>query len=288
MSGVLALLRDYYQLTKPRIVLLILITTAATMSLAAGGLPEPSLLLWTLLGTGLAAAGGGVLNCYVDRDLDRLMERTRNRPLPAGRVAPGAALAYGLVLSVLGPAVVAWRVNALAAALALGAVLYYVLVYSVWLKRRTPQNVVIGGAAGAAGPLIGWAAATGRVDLPAWVLFLVIFLWTPPHFWALSLFAQEDYRRAGLPMLPVVRGEGETRRQIALYALALVPVTLSLTPLGVTGPLYLAAAVLLGGAFAWLALQLWRRPRKGLDRRLFAYSIAYLALLFAAVVGDAR
>lgn len=288
MSRWRSVLRDYYQLAKPRIVFLILVTTVAGMWLAAGGPPAPGIVGWTLLGTALAAAGGGVLNCYVDRDLDRLMERTRHRPLPAGRVSPRAALAYGMALSAAGPAVLALRVNGLAAALALAGTLYYVLVYSVWLKRRTPQNVVIGGAAGAVGPLIGWAAVTGRLDLPAWILFLVVFLWTPPHFWALSLFAQEDYRRAGLPMLPVVRGEGETRRQIALYSLALVPVTLTLTPLGVTGPLYLAAALLLGGVFAALALRLWRRPERGLDRRLFAYSIAYLALLFAAVVGDAR
>lgn len=288
MAAVGARLRDYYELTKPRIVLLILITTAAGMSVAARGSPDGGLLAWTLLGTALTAAAGGVLNCYVDRDIDRLMERTRRRPLPAGRIPPRAALAFGLLLALSGPPLLWARVNAVAALLALGGLVYYVVVYSIWLKRRTPRNVVIGGAAGAVGPLIGWAAVTGQVDLPAVLLFLVIFLWTPAHFWALALYTQDDYRRAGIPMLPVVHGEAETRRQIVLYSAAAVIAALLLLPLGVVGWVYAAAASLLGGGLLALAVRLWRRPRPGLDRRLFAYSIAYLALLFAAAVGDVR
>jgi protoheme IX farnesyltransferase len=228
---------------------------------------------------------------WYDRDIDAVMARTRNRPIPAGRVEPAEALGFGVVLAIAAVVVMALAVNLVAAALLALSILFYVFVYTVWLKRRTAQNIVIGGAAGAFPPMIGWAAATGTVDLPAVVLFLIIFMWTPPHFWALALFRSGDYAKAGVPMLPVVAGERETRRQILLYALLLVPLTLLPTALGIAGVFYLAGAAALGCLLVAGAIQLWRErgtpvPGDRTAKLLFGYSVLYLFLLFALMLLD--
>ena len=277
---------DYVALTKPRIILLLLATTVAAMVVAAGGWLSPALLVYTLLGGTLAAGAANAINCYWDRDIDAVMTRTRRRPVPAGRVAPRRALAFGAVLAVLAVAVLGGLVNWLSAALALAGLLFYVLVYTMWLKRTTPQNIVIGGAAGAVPPLVGWAAVTGRVEVPALLLFLIVFLWTPPHFWALALQRRQEYAAAGVPMLPVVAGEATTRRQIVGYTVALVAATLLLVPLGGAGGLYLAAAVLLGAGFLRLALAVLREGSARAAGGLFGYSIVYLVLLLAALMVD--
>lgn len=277
---------DYLALTKPRIILLLLGTTAATMVVAAGGRLPLALLAATLLGGALAAGAANAINMYWDRDVDAVMQRTRRRPVPAGRIPPGRALSFGLLLAVSSVAILGWLVNWLSAGLAFAGILYYVLVYTIWLKRSTPQNIVIGGAAGAVPPLVGWAAVTGHVALPAVVLFAIIFLWTPPHFWALALVRRQEYAMAGIPMLPVVAGPEATRRQIVRYSLALVAVTLLLGPFGGAGAVYLVAAVLLGAGFIHLALAIGREDSTRPAVRLFGYSIAYLALLFTAMVVD--
>ena len=277
----------YFQLTKPRIIELLLITTVPTMFLAKRGLPSPWLVTTTLLGGSLSAASANVINCYLDRDIDQVMRRTARRPLPAHRVEPAAALRFGLVLGAAGFAWLWATVNLLAAVLATAAILFYVFVYTLGLKRRSTQNIVIGGAAGAVPVLVGWAAVTGRVQLPALVLFAIVFYWTPPHFWALSLRFTEDYRAAGVPMLPVVRGPRETSHQILYYALLLVAVTLLLYPAGHMGPVYLVAALGLGAAFVWRAAQLWRDTSGRRAIRLFSFSNQYLALLFLAMAVDA-
>ncbi|MBX6378305.1 MAG: protoheme IX farnesyltransferase [Clostridia bacterium] len=282
-AAVGAVIRDYLNLTKPGIMFLVLITTAAAMWLASGGRPPVGLLLLTVFGTALSSASAAVLNCWFDRDIDALMERTRRRPLPDGRIRPGAALAFGIVLGVASVILLASTVNVLSALLAVVAILFYFLVYTVWLKRRTPQNIVIGGAAGAIPPMIGWAAVTGQVSWEAVVLFLVIFLWTPPHFWALALYRHGDYERAGVPMLPVVCGEDATRRQIFLYSVALVPVTLTLYA-GGAGRLYLVAAAALGAVFLYLAYRVFRF--RAHSRPLFFYSILYLTVLCLVIVVD--
>ena len=284
--GIRRVLADYATLTKPRVQSLLLFTTVATMYVA--GDPSLSLVALTCIGGALSAGGAGAINHYFDRDIDALMKRTAGRPVPSGRVAPGSALAFGIVLGVASFALLSLTVNVLAAALALSGLLGYVLVYTVWLKRTTPQNIVIGGAAGAVPPLVAWAAVTGSLDWSALYLFAIVFYWTPPHFWALSLLMKDDYERAGVPMLPVVRGETETRRQILLYSVLLVAVTL----LPFAGRLldwaYLLAAVALGGAFLALALRLRRSADRRSALRLYLFSLAYLALLFAAMVVDAR
>ena len=279
-------LRAYVALTKPRIVWLLLITTVPPMVLAAGGWPSPRLIAATLVGGMLAAGGANAVNQYADRDIDALMERTRGRPLPAGVLAPPQALAFGLALAAASGVWLALAVNALAAALAVGAFAFYAVVYTYVLKRSTVQNIVVGGAAGAAPPLIGWAAVTGEVGLEAVFLFLIVFYWTPPHFWALSLVLAEDYRRAGVPMLPVVRGERETKRQIGLYSLMMAALTLAFAAFAGLGAIYLAAALLGGAAFLGLAWRLWRADGTGGAAALFHYSIAYLALLFGAMAAD--
>ncbi len=279
--------RAYFLLTKPRIIELLLVTTVPTMFIAARGVPSPWLMAATLFGGALSAASANVLNCYLDRDIDALMRRTARRPLPAHRVDPADALRFGLVLGVAGFVWLWATVNLLSAALATAAILFYVFVYTIGLKRRSTQNIVIGGAAGAVPVLVGWAAVTGRVDLPALVLFAIIFYWTPPHFWALSLRFKDDYAAAGVPMLPVVRGARETSTQILYYTVLLVAVTLLLYPAGRMGPLYLAAAVALGGAFIWRALELRRDLTGRRAIRLFSFSNAYLALLFCAMALDA-
>jgi heme o synthase len=277
----------YYRLTKPRIVLLLLITTVPAMLLAAEGLPSPWLILATLAGGALAAGSANSINMYLDRDIDAIMRRTRQRPLPAHAIAPERALRFGFVLGAIAFYFLAVSVNVLAAVLALSAIAFYVFVYTMWLKRTTAQNIVIGGAAGAVPALVGWAAVTGTLAWPAVVLFAIVFVWTPPHFWALAMRFSGDYAAAGVPMLPVVRGEPETRRQILLYSLVLFATTLLLVPVGHMGPVYTTAAVLLGGSFVYRALEVWRRADDARTRRLFTFSILYLAGLFGAVGVDA-
>jgi protoheme IX farnesyltransferase len=277
----------YYRLTKPRIVLLLLITTVPAMLLAAEGLPSPWLILATLTGGALAAGSANAINMYLDRDIDAIMRRTRQRPLPAHAITPEHALRFGFVMGAIAFYFLAVAVNVLAAVLALSAIAFYVFVYTMWLKRTTAQNIVIGGAAGAVPALVGWAAVTGGLAWPAIVLFAIVFVWTPPHFWALAMRFSGDYAAAGIPMLPVVRGEDETRRQILLYSLVLFATTLVLVPVGRMGPIYTGAAVLLGGSFVYRALLVWRSPDEARTRRLFSFSILYLAGLFGAVGTDA-
>jgi protoheme IX farnesyltransferase len=277
----------YYRLTKPRIIVLLLITTVPAMMLARHGLPSLLLMLATLLGGTLAAGSANAINMYLDRDIDQIMKRTRRRPLPAHAVTPEQALRFGFFLGAISYLFLSITVNVLAATLALSAIAFYVFVYTMWLKRTTAQNIVIGGAAGAVPALVGWAAVTGTLALPAWILFTIVFVWTPPHFWALAMRYSGDYAAAGVPMMPVVRGEDDTRRQIFLYALALFAVTLVLWPVAHMGPVYLVTAIALGGTFVYRALVLWRDPSPERAWRLFTYSIVYLAALFAAVAVDA-
>ena len=277
---------DYVSLAKPRIIPLLLITALGGMMMAERGWPSTSLVILTLLGGALAAAGAGAINCWIDRDIDGEMLRTRRRPLPDGRIAPAHALLFGIVLGLIAFVVLAFWVNVLAATLAISGLLFYVFVYTLWLKRSTVQNIVIGGAAGAIPPVVGWAAVTHRVDLTAVYLFAVIFLWTPPHFWALALRLRGDYARAKVPMLPVVQGEAAARRQIVAYTLVLVGVTLAVVLTGVLGPIYLIGSALLGAGFIALAVVNLLARRQRWSRVLFDYSIAYLGLLFAVMVAD--
>lgn len=277
---------DYVSLTKPRIMMLLLVTTLAAMLVAAPGTVSPWIMVSTLIGGALASGSASAINQLLERDIDARMTRTRRRPVAAGRVDPPSAFAFAVVLGATSFAVLAVLVNLLSAVLAMAGLLFYVFIYTVWLKRTTPQNIVIGGAAGAVPPLVGWAAATGRVELPAVLLFLIVFLWTPPHFWALSLFRRDDYARAGVPMLPVVSGEAVTRKQILLYSIVLVGSTLLLYRVGPMGVIYAISALLLGGIFLVLAVEVWRSPRPGAAVRLFGYSVIYLALLFSAMVVD--
>ena len=277
----------YVQLTKPRIIVLLLITTVPAMVLASHGLPPIGLVLATLLGGTVAAGSANAINMYLDRDIDQVMRRTRRRPLPAHAITPPNALRFGFVLGAISYFFLSITVNVLAATLALSAIAFYVFVYTMWLKRTTAQNIVIGGAAGAAPALVGWAAVTGSLAAPAWILFAIIFVWTPPHFWALSMRYAEDYAAAGVPMLPVVRGEDETRRQIFLYSLLLFGTTLLLYPVGRMGPIYLGTAIVLGGIFVYRTLRLWREAGAARAWGVFTYSIVYLAALFGAVAVDA-
>ena len=287
-TGPIDTVRAYIALTKPRIIELLLVTTIPTMVLAAGGLPSPWLVAAVIVGGTLAAGGANAINMYVDRDIDDLMRRTRHRPLPRHAVEPRGALVFGIGLSVVAFAWLALTVNLLSAVLALSATAFYVFVYTMWLKRTTPQNIVIGGAAGCVPVLVAWAAVTGEVGLPALVLFAIVFYWTPPHFWALALRYRGDYAAARVPMLPVVRGEAETARQIVLYTIALVAVSLLLFPAASMGLIYLVAAVVLGVLFLWRALRLRADASNGRAAIvLFRYSISYLTLLFAAVAIDA-
>jgi protoheme IX farnesyltransferase len=277
---------DYVSLAKPRIIPLLLITALGGMMMAQRGWPSTGLVILTLMGGALAAAGAGAINCWIDRDIDGEMLRTRRRPLPDGRIAPAHALLFGIVLGLIAFVVLAFWVNVLAATLAISGLLFYVFVYTLWLKRSTVQNIVIGGAAGAIPPVVGWAAVTHRVDLTAVYLFAVIFLWTPPHFWALALRLRGDYARAKVPMLPVVQGEAAARRQIVGYTLVLVAVTLAVVVTGALGPIYLIGAALLGAGFIGLAVVNLLARRQRWSRVLFDYSIAYLGLLFAVMVAD--
>jgi heme o synthase len=278
--------RDYVALTKPRIMSLLLLTGAAGMFVGAHGVPDAGLFAATMVGLALACGGASALNHVLDRDIDRSMGRTSKRPVADGRVSPELALEFGLALSALSFVLLGSVVNVLAACLALVGNLFYVLVYTRWLKRSTPQNIVIGGAAGAVPPLVGWAAATGNLALPAFYLFLIVFFWTPPHFWALALLIKRDYEAARIPMLPVVRGDRETARQILLYTVVLVALTLVPVFTGTFGPFYLAAAAILGAQFLRLA---WSLRRELTPRRasvVFHYSLVYLALLFVAMALD--
>jgi protoheme IX farnesyltransferase len=279
--------RDYIALTKPRIMSLLLVTGFCGMIAGARGWPGTTTALAATFGLALACGGASALNHLLDRDIDPLMgERTKRRPVASGRVAPSRALEFGLALSAFSFVLLASTVNVLTAVLALVGNLFYVLVYTRWLKRTTPQNIVIGGAAGAVPPLVGWAAATGDVTVPALLLFVIVFVWTPPHFWALALLIKDNYRAAGVPMLPVVRGERETARQIVLYSAALVGVTLLPWAWGSSGLLYLASALALGAVFVWLAERLRRETTSRRAVFLFHYSLLYLALLFVALALD--
>jgi len=290
--------RAYIALTKPRIIELLLVTTVPAMVLATRWVPGLDwgtwgwLVLWTMIGGTLAAGSANAINCYLDRDIDELMTRTRRRPLPAHQVEPERAVVFGIVLGAISFVVMAWFVNLLAAFLTLLAIAFYVVIYTMMLKRTTPQNIVIGGAAGALPPVIGWAAVTGNVGIPALILFAIVFYWTPPHFWALSLRIRKDYAAAGIPMLPVVRGIPETTRQIGLYTLLMVAISLLLWPVARMGLIYLGAAVGLGVVFLWQAYALWRRGASEEASTqgaiaLYRYSISYLSLLFLAIAVDA-
>ena len=285
-SGLRQVVADYVALTKPRVQSLLLLTTVAAMLVA--GDPSLQLVLLTCLGGYLSAGGAGAVNHFYDRDIDARMARTASRPVPSGRVAPWAALAFGCTLAVLSFALLSLTVNLLAASLALSGFLGYVFVYTVWLKRRTPQNIVIGGAAGAIPPLVGWAAVEGSLSGTSLYLFAIVFFWTPPHFWALSLLMKDEYAKVGVPMLPVVRGEAETRRQIVLYSVLLYAVTQLPFCAGGFGVPYLVASLVLGAAFIGGAVLLARRADRRSALRLYLFSLAYLAALFAAMVADAR
>jgi heme o synthase len=284
--GLPSVLSAYLELTKPRIVLLLLITTVPAMILARRGVPSLWLIVATLFGGTMSAAGANAINQYVDRDIDEVMTRTRRRPLPARAIEPGRALVFGVLLGIAGFLWLAFLVNLLSALLSTAALLFYVFVYTLWLKRSTPQNIVIGGAAGAAPAIVGWAAVTGKVEWPAVVLFAIVFVWTPPHFWALSLRYHGDYAMARVPMLPVVAGREVTTRQILAYSVVLVVVSLVLWPVAGTGLIYPIAALSLGGMFVAKAAHLRARGTTAAAMSLFRYSIVYLALLFAAVALD--
>jgi heme o synthase len=284
-----SVVKDYVTLTKPRIISLLLLTTLVPMLIAYEGpfsFDALALFVWTLAGGALAAGGSGAINMYMDRDIDALMSRTRQRPVPNDRVSPHNALLFGLALNVLAFVVLYVAANLLTATLAMIGTAYYVLVYTRWLKRTSTQNIVIGGAAGAIPPLVGWAAVTGQVSAEPLLMFAIIFYWTPPHFWALALLRRTEYARAGIPMLPVVRGEAETKWQILLYSIMMVALTLVLTPLGMAGPVYLVLAAALGYVFLRDAYRLFREPGTGSAWRLYKYSLLYLALLFGAMVVD--
>jgi protoheme IX farnesyltransferase len=285
-SGTRRLVADYIELTKPKVQSLLLLTTITTMEVA--GSPSVSKIGLTCLGGYLSAGGAGAVNHYYDRDIDARMRRTANRPIPSGRVAPRSALIYGCVLAALSFVLMSLTINLLAASLAFVGFAGYVGVYTVWLKRRTPQNIVIGGAAGAMPPLVGWAATRGSLSWTAVYLFAIVFYWTPPHFWALSLLMKDEYAKVGVPMMPVVRGEHETRRQILLYTLLLYAVTQLPFCAGGFGGIYLVASMALGGAFIAGAVWLYRRADRRTALRLYLFSLAYLALLFAAMVADAK
>ena len=277
----------YFALTKPRIIELLLVTTLPAMIVAAGGWPSTWLVITTLVGGALSAGGANAINCYIDRDIDEIMPRTRRRPLPAHRIEPRNALVFGVVLGVVAFLSLWATVNLLAASLSTAALLFYVFVYTLGMKRSTPQNIVIGGAAGAMPVLVGWAAVTGTVEAPAVAMFAIVFYWTPPHFWALSMRYEKDYAAAGVPMMPVVYGKSETTKHILLYSILLFTVCLVLFSVGHMGLIYLGATVVLNAAFIAWAVRLWRKPTPGIAWGLFRFSIYYLALLFAAMAIDA-
>jgi protoheme IX farnesyltransferase len=281
-------MQSYWQLTKPRIIILLLVTTAGSMWIAAKGQVDPLLLLVTLISGALAAASANTINCLYDRDIDYEMERTRHRPLPSGRIQPRDALLFAITLAVLSFTLLTVFANLLSAVLAMSGIGTYVLVYTHWLKRHSTQNIVIGGAAGAIPPLVGWAAVTGELNWTAWLYFLIIFLWTPPHFWALAMMIQKDYAKVGVPMLPVIAGDAPTAKQIWIYTLLLVPVTLLMVyPLHELGAVYAVIALGLGSVFVVKAWKLLQTPSdQQVARSLFKYSILYMMLLSAGMAID--
>ncbi len=280
-------LRDLLTLTKPIVVLLLLVTTFAGMVVAAKGWPGGRLVFWTLLGGYLAAGGASALNQYIDRDLDKNMQRTARRPLAAQRLTPAEGLAFGLSLSLFSFYLMAAFVNLMAALLTLAGMVYYVGIYSLWLKKATVQNIVIGGGAGAIPPLVGWSAVSGGLDWTALFLFAIVFLWTPPHFWALAIVRRKDYARAGVPMLPVVHGERATRWQILVYTVELVLLTVLMPALGFAGGLFLVAALALGAWLLWAAWQVWQQAGNRVAWKMYRYSSMYLFFIFAALMLDA-
>jgi heme o synthase len=281
-----SVISDYLEMTKPKVQSLLIFTTVTTMYVA--GDPSLGLVLLTCLGGALSAGGAGAINHALDRDIDRVMKRTADRPVASGRVSVRAAIVYGVLLGCASFALLSLTVNPLAAVLAMSGFLGYVLVYTMWLKRTTPQNIVIGGAAGAVPPLVAWAAVTGGLGGTPLYLFAIVFFWTPPHFWSLSLLMKDEYARAGVPMLPVVRGEAETRRQILLYAVLLYAVSQLPFCAGAFGAVYLACSVVLGAGFIFGAARLMRKPSRRDALRLYLFSLAYLALLFGAMVADVK
>ena len=285
--NVLATLRNYVALTKPRVISLLLVTTVPAMVVAERGWPGTWLVLATLIGGTLSAGGANAINCWYDRDIDAIMRRTRTRPVVTGAIESAHALAFGIGLGAFAFVFLWVFTTLLAAILALAALLFYVFIYTIALKRRTPQNIVIGGAAGAFPPMVGWAAVTGDLSLAPWVMFAVIFMWTPPHFWALALRLEGDYAEAGVPMLPVTDGPAYTRVQILRYSVMLVLVTFLMGPAADLSWIYYGASVGLGGWFVFLAYQLWRKPADTPPIRLYKYSLLYLALLFVAMGVDA-
>lgn len=285
-SGIIALFNDYITLTKPPIISLLLITAIGGMFLAAAGIPSLQILTLVCVGGALGAGGANAINHFLDQDIDALMSRTIKRPVPSNRIPPVAALIFGVALNAGAFFVLAYWVNLISAVLTLAATLFYVLVYTGWLKRNTPQNIVIGGAAGAIPPMVGWAAVTGSIDLPAVYLFTIIFFWTPPHFWALSLMIQDDYKAAGVPMLPVVAGEKRTTQNIFIYSLALVGLTLLFSFSNAVGLIYLGSAATLGAYFIYLAWKLLQDYNVRNAKYLYLFSLLYLALLFAVMLPD--
>lgn len=279
------MVNDYVQLMKPGILTLLLVTTLGAMLIAGNGIPSFGLVLVTMLGGLLTAGGANVFNCYIDRDIDAVMNRTKQRATASGRMKPRTALIFGIAITAAGVLMLGFFANWLAAGLALVGNLYYVFIYTLWLKRTTPHNIVVGGAAGAIPPLVGWAAVTGTLAPGAWILFAIIFYWTPPHFWALALLKQGEYGRVGVPMLPVVSGEQETRKQIFLYTILLTAVTLLLAPFGMSW-IYFIGAIALCAYFLFLALRLLTHPSKELARKTFFYSIWFVAGIFAVMVSD--
>jgi heme o synthase len=286
-GGIAARVAAYVALTKPRIIELLLITTVPAMFVAERAVPNGWLMLWTLVGGTLSAGGANAINCYIDRDIDQVMPRTRKRPLPMHKVAPRDALVFGSALGIAGFALLWATVNLVAALLSTAALLFYVFVYTLWLKRSTPQNIVIGGAAGAVPALVGWAAVTGTVDMPAIVMFGIVFYWTPPHFWALALRYEKEYGAAGVPMMPVVYGREETAKHILLYSLLLFAISLAFFSVGRMGLIYLASSIVLNSIFVGYAFKLYRQTEPRIAWGLFKYSIYYLALLFTAMAVDA-
>jgi heme o synthase len=280
LSSWLQVAGDYIALLKPRIILLLVVTELSAMFVAARGWPSPGVLVGSLIGGAMAAGGAGAVNCWFDRDIDKLMPRTRRRAIAAGRISPAAGLVFGVAVGLGGVVLVGLSSNRLAAALALAGGLVYVFVYTMWLKRSTAQNIVIGGAAGAFPPLVGWAAVTGSLSPLAWALFLIVFFWTPPHFWALALLLSRQYSAAKVPMLPVVAGERRTRLSILFYSVLMLGV--SAIPIVWLGPIYAVACIVLGAVFLWLAGRASGRRDGASAMALFHYSLAYLALLFAA------
>jgi len=280
-------LKDFLTLTKPVIVLLLLVTTFAGMVAGGKAWPSLSLTFFTLLGGALAAGGSGAINQYIDRDLDKNMQRTAQRPLAVGRMTPAEGLAFGLTLCIASFYIMVAYVNLLAALLSLAGIFYYVVLYSILLKKATVQNIVIGGGAGAIPPLVGWAAATGGLGIPALILFLIVFMWTPPHFWALAIVRRKDYERAGVPMLPVIRGEAEARKQVLIYTVELVAVTFLLPIFNYTGGVYLVSALILGLILLYFAWQVYRTEGNKIAWRMYRYSSMYLMFLFFALMVDA-